>query len=51
MYEPGQRPPGSFIYTQPLNTTILGQYGHSDPVYPSRMFFSSLFILVDCCMD
>jgi beta-glucosidase len=22
---------------QPLNTTILGPYGHSPPVYPSRM--------------
>ncbi|MAD83848.1 MAG: hypothetical protein CL912_12875 [Deltaproteobacteria bacterium] len=26
---------------QPLNTTILGQYGHSPAVYPSRMFSES----------
>jgi beta-glucosidase len=26
-----------FSYVQPLNTTILGQYGHSPSVYPSRM--------------
>jgi beta-glucosidase len=26
-----------FSYVQPLNTTILGQYGHSPAVYPSRM--------------
>jgi beta-glucosidase len=25
---------------QPLNTTILGQYGHSPPVYPSREHIS-----------
>lgn len=27
-----------FSYVQPLNTTILGQYGHSPAVYPSRMW-------------
>lgn len=26
-----------FSYVQPLNTTILDAYGHSPPVYPSRM--------------
>lgn len=24
--------------TQPLNTTIIGQYGHSPAVLPSRMY-------------
>ena len=28
---------------QPANTTILGAYGHSPPVYPSRMFLSIFF--------
>lgn len=27
---------GQFSYVQPLNTTILGQYGHVEPHYPSR---------------
>ena len=27
---------GGFQYVQPLNTTIYGEYGHSEPVYPSR---------------
>ncbi|KAF2644446.1 hypothetical protein P280DRAFT_391624 [Massarina eburnea CBS 473.64] len=26
---------GGFQYIQPLNTTIYGEYGHSEPVYPS----------------
>jgi beta-glucosidase len=29
---------GAFSYVQPLNTTILGEYGHSPAVYPSRKF-------------
>ncbi|KEZ40873.1 hypothetical protein SAPIO_CDS7935 [Scedosporium apiospermum] len=29
------RPDGSFVWTQPADTVILGQYGHSEPVYPS----------------
>jgi len=33
----------AFSYVQPLNTTILGEYGHSPPVYPSRK--SSLLCL------
>lgn len=31
------RDPDAFTYVQPKNTTILGPYGHSPPVYPSRM--------------
>lgn len=33
-----ERTPDAFTYVQPLNTTILGQYGHSEPVYPSRTY-------------
>ncbi|KAJ9143384.1 Beta-glucosidase 2 [Pleurostoma richardsiae] len=31
----GDRDSDAFSYVQPLNTTILDQYGHSPPVYPS----------------
>ncbi|KAK8054257.1 beta-glucosidase G [Apiospora saccharicola] len=31
----GSRDTGDFSYVQPLNTTILGAYGHSPAVYPS----------------
>ncbi|KAK2023098.1 glycosyl hydrolase family 3 N terminal domain-containing protein [Colletotrichum zoysiae] len=31
----GERANGAFSYVQPLNTTILGPYGHSPAVYPS----------------
>ncbi|KAF3400144.1 putative beta-glucosidase G [Penicillium rolfsii] len=34
-YEPPARSPGAFNYVQPLNTTILGPYGHSPRVLPS----------------
>ncbi len=32
----GSRDDDAFSYVQPKNTTILGQYGHSPAVYPSR---------------
>ncbi|KAH7309163.1 putative beta-glucosidase [Stachybotrys elegans] len=35
VYVPGSRPEGSFTWVQPRNTTVLGQYGHSEPFYPS----------------
>ncbi|KAJ4235417.1 hypothetical protein NW760_004958 [Fusarium oxysporum] len=35
VYMGQERDPNSFTWVQPLNTTILGQYGHSEPVYPS----------------
>lgn len=35
-YDAGGRNKDAFEYVQPLNTTILGPYGHSEPVYPSR---------------
>ena len=38
-YDAGERSEGDFNWVQPLNTTILGPYGHSPAVYPSRMSF------------
>lgn len=32
----GSRSPDAFQWIRPANTTILGEYGHSPPVYPSR---------------
>ena len=37
-FDAGDRSDDAFSWVQPLNTTILGPYGHSPPVYPSRMF-------------
>lgn len=37
-YDSGQRDEDAFSYLQPLNTTILGGYGHSPEVLPSREF-------------
>ncbi|TID05079.1 putative beta-glucosidase G [Colletotrichum higginsianum] len=34
-YEAGGRSEDAFSWVQPLNTTILGPYGHSEAVYPS----------------
>jgi hypothetical protein len=34
--DPQSSSSSGFSYVQPLNTTILGQYGHSPAVYPSR---------------
>jgi hypothetical protein len=35
-YTAPDRSEDAFSYVQPLNTTILGSYGHSPAVYPSR---------------
>lgn len=35
--EPQASQEEGFSYVQPLDTIILGQYGHSPAVYPSRM--------------
>jgi len=35
-YGGGDRSDQAFSWVQPLNTTILTQYGSSPPVYPSR---------------
>lgn len=35
-YDIPDRDQGAFQYVQPLNTTILGPYGNSPPVLPSR---------------
>jgi len=35
-YNAADRSEAAFSYVQPLNTTILGAYGHSPPVLPSR---------------
>lgn len=35
-YDLGEEEEGAFQWIQPRNTTILGPYGHSPPVYPSR---------------
>jgi len=40
-YAGGDRSGDAFQYIQPLNTTILTEYGSSPPVYPSREFSSS----------
>jgi beta-glucosidase len=34
---------GAFSHVQPLNTTILGQYGHGPAVYPSRKLLLKLY--------
>jgi beta-glucosidase len=34
----GSRDEDAFSYVQPENTTILGPYGHSPAVLPSRMY-------------
>lgn len=39
-YDAGERGEDAFEYVQPLNTTILGPYGHSPAVYPSREYLS-----------
>lgn len=31
---------------EPLNTTILGPYGHVPPVYPSRMYWFESFLFM-----
>lgn len=36
VFESSPRGPDAFTYVQPEDTVILGQYGHSEPVYPSR---------------
>lgn len=38
-FDGGGRDGESFSYIQPLNTTILGEYGHSPAVYPSRKLY------------
>jgi beta-glucosidase len=40
-YDAADRSEAAFSYVQPLNTTILGAYGHSPPVLPSRKLLSS----------
>lgn len=37
-YDATERGGDAFSYVQPLNTTILGPYGHSPAVLPSRMY-------------
>lgn len=41
----GSRTDDAFQYIQPLNTTILTEYGSSPPVYPSRKFSTSWLLL------
>ena len=38
-YDSGSRSEDAFSYVQPLNTTILNEYGSSPAVYPSRKHF------------
>ena len=40
-YDAADRSESAFSYVQPLNTTILGAYGHSPPVLPSRKLLPS----------
>lgn len=37
-YDAAERSEDAFSYVQPLNTTILGPYGNSPPVLPSRTY-------------
>jgi beta-glucosidase len=37
VYQTGGRAEDAFTWIQPEDTVILGQYGHSEAVYPSRM--------------
>lgn len=37
VYQTGGRAEDAFSWVQPEDTVILDQYGHSEPVYPSRM--------------
>jgi beta-glucosidase len=39
-YDAADRSEAAFSYVQPLNTTLLGAYGHSPPVLPSRKLSS-----------
>jgi beta-glucosidase len=41
-YDAASRSESAFSYVQPLNTTILGAYGHSPPVMPSRKSIPSI---------
>jgi hypothetical protein len=45
VYQTGDRAEDAFTWIQPEDTVILGQYGHSEAVYPSRM--SKVPILID----
>lgn len=50
-YDAGERSEDAFSYVQPLNTTILGPYGHSPAVLPSRkpasiLRFRYVFVLI-----
>lgn len=38
VYETDDRSEDAFTWIQPEDTVVLGQYGHSEPVYPSREF-------------
>ena len=38
-YDSTDRDESAFSYVQPLNTTILGGYGHSPAVLPSRQSY------------
>lgn len=40
-YDAADRSESAFSWVQPLNTTILGAYGHSPPVLPSRKLLPS----------
>lgn len=40
-YDAAGRSESAFSWVQPLNTTILGAYGHSPPVLPSRKLLPS----------
>lgn len=42
-YDSGVRDENAFSYIQPRNTTILGPYGHSPAVLPSRMYSHQVY--------
>lgn len=43
-FDGGTRSEEAFSYVQPKNTTILGPYGHSPAVLPSRMLLFDSYL-------
>ena len=43
-FDGGSRSEEAFSYVQPKNTTILGPYGHSPAVLPSRMLLFDSYL-------
>lgn len=46
VYQSGDRSADAFSWTQPEDTVILGQYGDSEAVYPSRMSLTTSWTIL-----